>query len=194
MAGLYDMVYTDEGAKLVAGILAEEAKLDMTKIVVGKGYMPDGKGLGQMEAMVQPVADLPIKKKERMGDESEIVIGTMFDNTEMAESFFYRELGVFAKAVHPDGSESKEVLYMYGNAGDSAEYIPAHSGNTVVEKKIDIVVYVGRKTNVVLEVAEAFFVTKEEVAAAFDSILDAETVALAEEVLGIDLSGPAIVP
>lgn len=45
-----------------------------------------------------------------------------------------------------------------------------------------------------VEDGNADFVTKEEMAAAFDSILDAETVALAEEVLGIDPSSPATAP
>jgi hypothetical protein len=180
MAGLHDMIYTESGENLLADIIAKEATLDITKIVVGKGYVPEGKNIAQMEAIVDPVVELPIKKKEKTEERSEIIIGTEFNNVTVQEGFHYRELGVYAKGVYPDGSESEETLYIYGNSGDSAEYIPAHSGSVVVEKRIDVIVYVGGKTNVSLEVAEAFYTTKEELAEAVQK-LESETVPITQK-------------
>lgn len=180
MAGLHDMIYTESGENLLADIIAKEATLDITKIVVGKGYVPEGKNIAQMEAIVDPVVELPIKKKEKTEERSEIIIGTEFNNVTVQEGFHYRELGVYAKGVYPDGSESEETLYIYGNSGDSAEYIPAHSGSVVVEKRIDVIVYVGGKTNVSLEVAEAFYTTKEELEEAVQK-LESETIPITQK-------------
>lgn len=180
MAGLYDMVYTESGENLLADVIAKEAVLDITKIVIGKGYVPGENDMEGMKAVVDPVVELPIKKKEKTEEESEVIIGSEFNNTEVREGFYYRELGVYAKGTYPDGSESDEILYLYGNAGDSAEYIPAHSGSVVVEKRIDVIVYVGGKTNVSLEVKEAFYATKEELTEAVRKIKD-ETVPTTEK-------------
>lgn len=161
MAGLYDMIYTVDGSLLLADIIAKGATLDITKMVIGSGYMPDGKSMGQMRTVVDPRIELPIKKKIRADDKAEIIIGSDFNNSEVTESFFYRELGVFAKGIYPDGTESDETLYMYGNAGDSAEYIPAHAGATAVEKRIDIITYVGSKTNVSVEIKGSLYVPQD---------------------------------
>jgi hypothetical protein len=180
MAGLYDMVYTLAGRNLLADIIAKEATLDITKIVVGKGYVPDEKNMEEMETVAVPVMELPIKKKTRVEERPQIIIGSEFDNTNIENPFYYRELGVYAKGIYPDGSESEETLYLYGNAGDSAEYIPAHSGSVVVEKRIDVIVYVGGKTNVSLEVAEAFYTTKEELEEAVQK-LESETIPITQK-------------
>ena len=162
MAGIYDMIYTLDGNLLLADVIAKEATLDITKMVVGKGYLPDGKSMGQMREVVEPVVELPIKKKVRAEDKSEILISSDFTNSDVAEEFFYRELGIFVNATYPDGTQSGDILYMYGNAGDSAERIPVHSGSTVVQKRIDVLIYVGSKTNVVIEIADGLNVTRSE--------------------------------
>lgn len=162
MAGIYDAVYTVDGGILLADVIAKEATLDITKIVLGSGYLPEGKGMQQMTDVAIPEVELPIKRKYRAEDAAEVVIGTDFTNETVTKSFYYREFGMYAKAIYQDETESEEVLYLYGNAGDSAEWIPAHSTSTAVVKRIDIVTYVGSKTNVNVEIADGINPTYEE--------------------------------
>lgn len=162
MAGIYDAVYTVDGGILLADVIAKEATLDITKIVLGSGYLPEGKGMQQMTDIAIPEVELPIKRKYRAEDAAEVVIGTDFTNETVTKSFYYREFGMYAKAIYQDETESEEVLYLYGNAGDSAEWIPAHSTSTAVVKRIDMVTYVGSKTNVNVEIANGINPTYEE--------------------------------
>ena len=62
---------------------------------------------------------------------SVVATGT-FNNEGAAEPFYYREIGLFAQ----DPTEG-EILYMYGNAGESADLIPA-AGTSVVERSVSI--------------------------------------------------------
>ncbi|MFR8038623.1 MAG: hypothetical protein ACLU5E_01450 [Anaerovoracaceae bacterium] len=162
MAGIYDAVYTVDGGILLADVIAKEATLDITRIVLGSGYLPDGKGMQQMTDVAVPEVELPIKRKYRAEDAAEVVIGTDFTNETVTKSFYYREFGMYAKAIYQDETESEEVLYLYGNAGDSAEWIPAHSTSTAVVKRIDMITYVGSKTNVNVEIADGINPTYEE--------------------------------
>lgn len=162
MAGIYDAVYTVDGGILLADVIAKEATLDITKIVLGSGYLPEGKGMQQMTDIAIPEVELPIKRKYRAEDAAEVVIGTDFNNETVTKSFYYREFGMYAKAIYQDETESEEVLYLYGNAGDSAEWIPAHSTSTAVVKRIDMITYVGNKTNVNVEIEDGIHPTYEE--------------------------------
>lgn len=160
--GIYDAVTTQDGGILLADVMAKEGTLDFTKIVIGSGYLPDGKSLGQMAALVNPVAQMNVIKKTRTADRSEVVIEGTFTNVDVTTGFYYREYGIFAKATYPDNTESAETLFVYGNAGDSAEFIPAHSGSVVITKILTNNIYVGGKTNVVLEISDGVSVSQEE--------------------------------
>lgn len=121
---------------LAHALLGEE--LTFTKIVIGSGFMPAGAEPRDMEAVVQPVAELDIIKLTQGAGEGTAVAGGIFTNEDIAAAFPYRELALYAET-----SSTGEVLYCYGNAGDDAEVIPPGTSSDVIEKVVDIVAAIG---------------------------------------------------
>lgn len=136
MAVFIDQDITNAGLLLLAKAQAG-AELTFTKIVIGSGYLPSGTTPRNIEAVVEPVTTLDIVKKE-INEDRTATIGGVFTNAEITKEFYYRELALFAQ--DPDLGE---ILYCYGNAGDTAELIPAHGSATLVEKLVDIVTIIG---------------------------------------------------
>lgn len=117
--------------------------LRFTKIVIGSGYMPEGKTPRAMEAVVTPEATLSITRLQVGTEPGTAIVGTVFTNKEVTKDFAYRELAVYAET-----ETTGEVLYCYGNAGDAAELIPAGGGANIVEKQVDVVTVVSGAANV----------------------------------------------
>lgn len=62
----------------------------------------------------------------------------MLNNKEITEGFYWKEIGVFA--IDPDTKE--EVLFMYSTAGETSDYIPAFDENNMLERYVDVILYV----------------------------------------------------
>ena len=127
-----------------------------TKIVMGSGSMPSGATPRAMTALITPVVQLDINKK-RTSEDGKVIIGGSFSNGNVSSSFYFRELGLYAKVKHPDGSFSEEVLYAYGNAGASADLIPAPPA-AVIEKQIDLVTWIGSDTQIDLTIESGAYI------------------------------------
>lgn len=146
MANLINKDITDVGRILIADVQAG-AVLVPTKIVMGSGSLPPGKTVQSMTSVITPVMEISITKKERKSDGRAIFGGT-YQNNDISEAFFYREIALFCKAEYRDGSGNvirsvPECLYLYGNFGEYADLIPAYGGETTVERNIDLVTWVG---------------------------------------------------
>ena len=168
MGAFTNSAITEAGRVLLAEVQAG-AVFTPTRLVIGSGSIPNGKTAQTMTDVVAAVKSLPINKKQRTPD-GKAIFGAVYSNEDITTAFYFRELALFAKPVHlnADGtvaSEGAEVLYTYGNAGDKADYMPAYSTSTVVEKQIDIVTYVGNNTQVDLTVESGVYASKEELAA-----------------------------
>lgn len=162
MSAFYDNSITDNGRLLMADIQMG-AKFVPTKIVIGSGYMPTGKTVSTMTSVAEVVKELPINKAEKLPD-GEAIFGGIFTNEDITQAFYYRELGLYAKAVYfaEDGSikkETPEVLYSYGNAGANAELIPAYGTGSIIERQLDLLVYIGNDTIVNLMIETGLYVT-----------------------------------
>jgi hypothetical protein len=156
---------TDAGRMLLADVQAG-AVFTPTRIVIGSGSMPSGATTQGMTNVITPVKSLTINKKKRTPD-GKCVFGGVYTNEEVTDPFYFRELALYAKAVYlnPDGSvksEGAEVLYSYGNAGATADYMPAYSTSTVVEKQMDLVTWVGNNAQVDLTIETGIFVTQDQ--------------------------------
>lgn len=167
MAVFYNNSITDAGRLLWADMQAG-GSLKATKIAVGSGYMPAGATVKTMTALSATVKELEINKVEKL-PEGDFVFGGMFSNADLEAPFYYRELGLFAKVINTDGTETDEVLYAYGNNADNAELIPAYSTATAIERQLDIITYIGNDASVVVEIASGVLVTKPE----FDEAVEA---------------------
>ena len=160
----FNNAITENGRLLLAHAQAG-AVLIPTRIVVGSGNIPAGKTVASMTAVVSPVKDLSINKKEAAPD-GKYIIGGVYTNADVAAAFYFRELAVFMRAEYRDenGNVTRniaEVLYSYGNSGTTADYMPEYSTSTVVEKQIDLVVWVGNTSTVDLTIASGVYLTQE---------------------------------
>ena len=162
MSAFYDNNITDVGRLLLAEIQSG-AKFVPTKIVIGSGYMPQGKTTRTMTDVAEVVKELSLNKVQKTSDGS-VIFGAAFSNEDILEPFYYRELGLYAKGVYYNAegepsNETEEILYSYGNAGDNAELIPAYSEGSITERQLDLIVYIGNDTEVVLNIEAGIYVT-----------------------------------
>ena len=163
----FNNAITENGRLLLAHAQAG-AVLIPTKVVLGSGNVPAGQSLETMTAVVTPVKELTINKKEAAPD-GKYIIGGMYTNADIATPFYFRELAIFMRAEYrnADGTVMQtvaEVLYSYGNSGTTADYMPAYSTSTVVEKQIDLVVWVGNSATVDLTIESGVYITREGLA------------------------------
>ena len=162
---------TDNG-RLLLGEVQMGAVFTPTKIVMGSGYMPAGSTPRSMTAVVKVEQTLEISKK-KMANDGTVTIGGVYSNEDVTTGFYFRELAIYAKAVKEDGTEIPEVLYSYGNAGDTADYMPAYTTGQAVERQIDVVTYIGNDTQVDLTIDSNVWATKKEVQELRDDVDEA---------------------
>lgn len=160
MATFKDYAITDSG-RILKSHVDVGATFVPTRVVVGSGYIPVGKTARTMTAVVTPIKSLAVNKAERTPD-GKVIFGGMYDNSDITEAFYFRELALYAKAVYPDGTEVDEALYCYGNGGDDAEYMAAYSTSTVVERQLDLVTYIGNDAVVNLTIASGVYASLDE--------------------------------
>lgn len=171
MSVFFDNNITDVGRQLWAEMQAGGSFVP-TRIVVGSGYLPAGKTTKTVTAVAEPVQSIQLNKSEKMSG-GDYVFGGVFTNKDVTAAFYYRELALYAKVERPDGTETEETLYSYGNAGANAELIPAYSTGTAVERQLDILSYIGNDATVTVEIATGIYVSKTEFDAKFGELKDA---------------------
>lgn len=181
MGAFINNTVTDAGVYAAACALSG-MELTFTRIVMGSGALAEDQDIRKLEDVLDPEATIDITRHEVQSGNTAI-LGGVFTNNEAGEGFFWRELGLYAK--DPSDPEGSEILYCYGNAGDLAEWIPPSGGQTVIEKNVDILTYVGASANVRVYIAPDAYPTKadfdklrEEVAAANATAREALSVAM----------------
>lgn len=156
---------TDKGRQLLA-MVQDGAIFDATKLVVGSGTMATNATVEAMTAVIAPVKELEITKKKYTND-GKMIFGGVLSNSGITTEFYFREFALYARPKYVDGfgnvTYGNEVLYAYGNAGSSADLIPAYSTSTAIEKVLDMIVYVGNDTTVNLEIDSGVSVSRAEV-------------------------------
>lgn len=161
--GVFSSSAITDGGRQLLGHVQMGAVFTPTRIVIGSGSLPAGTTVQTITAVVAPVQTLTISKKKRSND-GLVTIGGVYSNKEVTTNFYFRELGLYAKAVYPNGTEIAEVLYCYGNAGNSADLMPAYTSGQPVEREIDIVTYIGNDTDVDLTIGSNVYVTQSQMA------------------------------
>ena len=138
---------------------------------MGSGNLPAGTTVRSITAVVAPEQILTISKKKRANDGT-VTVGGVYSNQAVTTGFYFRELGLYAKAVYPDGREIPEVLYSYGNAGSTADYMTAYTSGQPVEREIDLVVYIGNDTVVDLTIESGVYITREQLEEELQDAID----------------------
>lgn len=160
MAVFQNNAITNNGKDLLSHVQAG-AVFTPTAIKLGTGYIPTGKNAKTMTNLVSAVLSLVVVKKERTND-GKVIIGGIYSNKDISEDWYFRELGLYAKAVYPDGTEVAECLYSYGNSGDTAELMPAYASGQPVERQIDIVTWVGNDVAIDLTISPSIPLLREQ--------------------------------
>lgn len=136
-------VLTDAGSKIMARVIAGE-NITFKRLAIGDGFEYNADNYLTKTALVNEVLSIP-DLTMTIKDEDYISLLGKFSTSELLESFWYREIGVFI--VDPD-DETKEILYAYGNRNDKAEYITPHVNEYQILKEIECIVSVGASSNV----------------------------------------------
>ena len=161
MAEFINNDLTDRGRALLAGAQIG-AIFQPVSIVLGSGNMPSGRTPASMTAVVTPWITLDINKVERTGD-GNVIYGGSYTNADLTEDTYLREIGMFARLYYPEtDTYSDTVLYSYGNAGNTADLIPAYGPGQVVERQLNVIVYVGNDTEVSLEIGSGLAISINE--------------------------------
>mgnify|MGYP001111945931 CR=1 FL=1 len=144
----YGITYiTTQGAILAAKTLQSKT-LSFSKFAIGSGEIADGSvdTIKALTGLVNPELNFDITKISRETD-TQVTVRGLFKNTDAENSFYLRELGLFA--IDPDTQE--EILFAYINYGTEAEYI----NNSITEKKehyYDMIITVDNANNVTITV------------------------------------------
>lgn len=144
--------FTTKGRSLHAKVQAGDA-LNFTRIAIGDGDN-GGASSDTYDNLLNPIHNIAITKLKSTSDGAAI-IGGVFNNSGLA-AFYFREIGLFA--TDPDLGE---ILYCYGNAGATAEYIPEGGGSTILERQLDIVAIIGNATNLTANIDYSMYATME---------------------------------
>ncbi|MCY7485823.1 tail fiber protein [Paenibacillus alvei] len=145
--GAFTFMITNKGKALQAKAQTG-AELRYTRFRVGDGQL-GGRPISDLTGLINPVLTLPVLKLQtRPGGRA--VVGTVLSNQNVTTGFYLREIGIFAQ--DPDVGE---ILYCYGNAGETADYIPAKGGSNIIEEPIDISTIVGNASNVTAGIDES---------------------------------------
>lgn len=111
--------------------------LTFTRAAFGDGEHLDGTVLEQMTFLESEKLSMLLSGIEVVEDQARIRMTV--DNSQLAEGFYARELGVFAQ--DPDDEEG-EILYAVAFAGQRGDYIPGPP--QIVEQELNIYVVVGQ--------------------------------------------------
>lgn len=165
MADFSNLAITHKGRMLLADVQAGGV-FDATRLVMGSGAVPVGKTPATMTDVVAPVISIDINSKDKTPD-GKVIFGGYYSNKDVTEEFYFKEFALYARAIYLDAdgeiiSTGDEVLYSYGNAGNTADLIPAYTTGTVVEKQLEMVSYVGSETEVNLTIESDIYTSKRE--------------------------------
>lgn len=128
---------TNDGKALYYDNMAG-TQIVFTTIQLGSGNISGP--IAPMTALVTPVVTINAEAKSVSGQYAEI--SGHFSNAQLADGFYFREIGVFAADPDYPNDRGKDILYCYQNAYDTADFIPVASVETV-EKNITIPVIIG---------------------------------------------------
>ncbi len=149
-------VITQAGKKLLAELVATRQELNITRVMVGKGELPQGQSPEQFADLIEPVAQatstIPVAQN---GVISFIVEYRNDLNGGLQEGFWLKEFGVFAQ----DGEN--EILLYYASLGEYPQYVEAYENGKVNIKKYPVSILVTDDIKVNIAYAALAFVTEE---------------------------------
>ena len=170
---------TKQGWRLLAKMLAG-ATLEITKVMVGSGKVPEGTNPSELTGLIQPVALATSTMPQVTDKQVSFIVEYRSDlNNGLTEGFWLNEFGVFAK--DPDegdrressetrSGESEEIMLYYATMGDYPQYVAAYNGQAVDVRRYPVVIGLSESTIVQLGYPANAWVTSEELQAAINGL------------------------
>ncbi len=155
MAQFTALTLTDAGYQLQAKAQAG-TKLEFTRVALGNGTLPAGTKLNTLEELLSEKQTSEISSLTV--NDGTVEFKAYFSNKDLKESYYLRELGVFAD--NPDDPDERDILYAVANAGDAADYMPAYGGAETIEQVFTIEISTGNVADVKAVFAESVYVLK----------------------------------
>ena len=157
----YCVYMTKAGFALQAKLFAEGGNLEITRVEVGSGILPEEADWRNITALVEPRAvatsTSPIRRECTVSLEIEYRSDL---NSRAEEPFQINEFGVFAI-----GAEGEEVLILYGDLSDCPDAaVPLKYGGCV--RRYPVLMEIGPDANAQLDYPAGAWATHEELAAA----------------------------
>lgn len=151
----YGFIITVDGQKLLAKRVAGE-KIEITRVMVGKGNVQEGQSPVYFTDLVEPVAQAtstsPIVKENIV---SFIVEYRSDLNGGLKEGFWIKEFGIFAK------DDEKEILLYYATLGDFPQYVTAYKNGALDVRRYPVSIAISDGVKVTLNYPANAFVTEE---------------------------------
>lgn len=155
----YGTLYlTSQGMELASKTLLSKA-LQFTKFAIGDGELENDnvEDIRDLTDLINQVSIFNITKIRRDSN-NQVTIKGLFKNTDVANDFYLREVGLYAK----DLDTGQEILFAYVNYGDESEYI-----NTSQEQKqefyYDLIIKIDNSGNIVIEInSKTIYATEKD--------------------------------
>ena len=150
---------TDKGKEMLLRSL-EGQQLVFTSVHIGDGEISGPDAIPALEDLVSSIKSVDIIKAQRNTDY--MTVEAYFKNDEIPRSFDWREIGVFVADPDNPDDRSSDILFVYQNAYDTAEYISISTAE-IIEKTVRVNVFVGEAENISAVIdSSVVFVTKAE--------------------------------
>lgn len=175
----YGGTITVAGRNLIASLIAGGHTLELTRIMVGDGALPDGKEPINMEDLVSPLyeAASTVPTYEDGIIHMTVEYRNNFEGRELQQGFWLREFGIFAKTADTD-----EILLYYATLGDAPQPVNAYKENRIDIRRYPVCISVlvdesvpeiGYKLESYLTAEEAVALIGAKVSEAFGSVYTA---------------------
>ena len=130
--------------------------INILRVEVGDGELTDN-NITEKTSLIHKILECEVNSLKEV--DSQTIINFILQQSKVDEGFYFREFGVIAE--DPDTQE--EVLYLYANAGNKAEFIDDKTSTSVNDRKIDIVVKADNTDNVSISIDNTgVYVEREE--------------------------------
>ncbi len=156
MAEFSRLVITGKGQALLAKMIAEGCNIAFTKVSASSAEYTDA----QLEELTElsEIRQTSLISKVTRTNEVAIRVEVAFTNTELAEGYYMRALGLYAE--DPDEGE---ILYAVTREVSGNCYMPVYNGVTVSGAYVQLVTTVGNAENVTLEVDSGAYATMGDI-------------------------------
>lgn len=156
----YGCTLTRKGKELFASLIAGKQPIVITRIMMGSGVCPDDVFPGDLEGLIDPVAEGTSTVPWCSGDTVRMTVEFRSDlNGGLKKDVELNEFGVFVK--NPEGGTT---MVYYATLGDNPQKICAFSGSGIDIRRFPISIKVGEEANVVIDYSPEAFMTAEDVA------------------------------